>query len=310
MSENIGTGGAEKFNTTIPSLSDNADIQTALRLYHYGEDTTNPGTLLGDGTEEFIAGYLQTLENTKLGQDPTILAASASLNDNTTTGFYIQPNTPSSPGTYPSAHAGFLIVISDGTNVFQQYQVIGVSESGSASSTNKAWWRFYYGGSWKVWRSFVTSGEFTGLGDLRYVQGVGGVPTFISNYYTKTESDNKFATITGLANSQYVSEVQKTDNYTLVLTDASKVINMSSSLTKTVTIPTNASVEFPIGTLINVYGSGTGAVRVAAVSGVTLRPYGTGVADGTIELFEQYTEISLRKRDTNEWVASGNFLEV
>ena len=305
MTENIGTGGAAKYNTTIPSLSDNADIQAALRFYHYGSDTTDPGTLVGDGTEEFMAGYLETLENTKLGQDPTTLGAAADLDDQTVTGFYVQPNTPTG-SNYPEAQAGSMFVISDGTNVFQQYQVVGAAESGSASSTNKTWWRFYYGGSWKVWRTFVTSGEFSTLGDARYYTQTVANSTFL----TQATATSTYLTITEANNRKYVSENEQTTNYTLVLDDASKVINVNSSSTATVTIPINSSVALPVGTIVNVYGGGSGAVRVAAATGVTLRPYGTGSGDGTIELFEQYTEISLRKRATNEWVASGNFIEV
>lgn len=304
MTENIGAGGAP-FNSTIPSLSDNADIQAALRYYHYGADTNDPGSLLGNGTENFIAGHLQTLENTKLGQAPTSLAASANLNDYTTTGFYVQANTPSG-SNYPSANAGVLTVISDGTNVFQEYQVVGASESGSASSTNKTWWRFYYGGSWKVWRSFVTSGEFTTLGDARYYTQTVANSTFL----TQANAASTYLTISAADSRQYVSENVQTGDYTLALSDVSKVVAVNSASTTTVTIPLNSATAFPIGTILNVYAVGTGEVRVAASTGVTLRPYGTGSGDGTIKLYSQYTEISLRKRDTNEWVASGNFLEV
>lgn len=56
MAESIG---AQK-PTSIPSLTDNADIQAALRLYHYGEgfDHTSNGTL----EPESIAGYLTNID--------------------------------------------------------------------------------------------------------------------------------------------------------------------------------------------------------------------------------------------------------
>ena len=44
MPENIG-GGSAPYNTQIPSIIDNADIQTAFRLYHYGSNTSTPGTI-------------------------------------------------------------------------------------------------------------------------------------------------------------------------------------------------------------------------------------------------------------------------
>jgi len=299
MTENIGSGSAP-FNSVIPSLSDNADIQSALRFYHYGADTNDPGSLSGDGSEDFIAGHLQTLQNTKLGQTPTSLIATDNLNDYTTTGFYVQANTPSG-ANYPAAHAGVLTVISDGTNVFQEYQVVGVAESGSASSTNKTWWRFYYGGSWKVWRTFVTSAEFTTLGDARYYTQTVANSTFLS----QASATANYLTIAAADQRQYVSENLQTGDYTLALSDVSGVVAVNSSSVSTVTIPLNSATEFPIGTILNIYAVGTGEVRVEPDTGVTLRPFGSS----TIKLYAQYTEISLRKRGTNEWVASGNFLE-
>jgi hypothetical protein len=57
MAETIGT----QIPTSIPSLTENADIQAALRLYHYGEnfDHTSNGTL----NPESVAGYIQDLDD-------------------------------------------------------------------------------------------------------------------------------------------------------------------------------------------------------------------------------------------------------
>ncbi len=57
MADVIGT----QVPTYIPSLSENADIQAALRLYHYGEgfDHNSSGTLNSDS----IAGYIQDLDD-------------------------------------------------------------------------------------------------------------------------------------------------------------------------------------------------------------------------------------------------------
>lgn len=58
-SENIGA----LYPTKIPGYDDAADIQAALRLYHYGSETYNP-----DNTDEneiplsSIAGHLQAIE--------------------------------------------------------------------------------------------------------------------------------------------------------------------------------------------------------------------------------------------------------
>lgn len=88
-----------------------------------------------------------------------------------------------------------------------------------------------------------------------------------------------------------------TDNYTLVLGDAGKVVEVNSGDAKTVTVPTNASVAFAVGTIIEVYGMGAGTVTVEGDGGVTVRNEG--------DLAEQYATASLRKRDTDEWVLTG-----
>jgi hypothetical protein len=65
----------------------------------------------------------------------------------------------------------------------------------------------------------------------------------------------------------------------------------------TLTVPTNASVAFPVGTVVNVYNLNASDVTIAAASGVTLRNAGA---------LEEYGEVSLRKRGTDEWVLAGN----
>jgi hypothetical protein len=54
----------EFFNTTIPSLSDNANIQEALRMYHFGTPDGTPADDSGNPIRnESIAGYLNSLQN-------------------------------------------------------------------------------------------------------------------------------------------------------------------------------------------------------------------------------------------------------
>ena len=94
-----------------------------------------------------------------------------------------------------------------------------------------------------------------------------------------------------------VTENVQSSNYTLALTDFGKVVAMNNSSAATVTVPTNASVPFPIGSIVNVYAMTDEEVTVDGDTGVTVRNA------GVIE--EQYTEVSLRKRDTDEWVLVG-----
>jgi hypothetical protein len=68
MSEKIkpttsGNVPASFYNTLVPSLDDNANIQQALRMYHYGTaDGTVPDDSLNPIASESIAAYLGSLQ--------------------------------------------------------------------------------------------------------------------------------------------------------------------------------------------------------------------------------------------------------
>lgn len=297
MPENIGSGAAP-YNTQIPLLAENADIQTAFRLYHYGSNTSVPSSPL---PEDSLAAHLQGLEDSKIPKAPTIISNSVNLNSITGPGFYIQESNAFalSGSNYPAPYAGALSVfsnVSEGT-IFQQYQVIGAPETNSANTLNRTWWRSFFGGSWKVWRTFVENSDFAAIGDDRYYTKT------LSNglFYSQTYINNTFLTQAAAEALRYVQENVQTGNYTLQLSDLNKVVAMNNSSTATVTVPNNTSVAFPIGTIVNVYTMNASKVNIAGADGtVNVRNAG--------ELFEQYTEISLRKRGINEWVASGNII--
>ena len=101
--------------------------------------------------------------------------------------------------------------------------------------------------------------------------------------------------------TNYNSYNTQTGNYTLVLADASKIVEMNVGSANTVTVPLNSSVAFPIGTEITVLQYGAGVTTIVAASGVTFRSkdFGTRIGD-------QYTGATLIKKGTNEWYLIGN----
>lgn len=115
----------------------------------------------------------------------------------------------------------------------------------------------------------------------------------------KTHSD----TIHTLIN-QWTTTPQstKTGSYTLVLSDSGEVIEMNSASATTVTVPPNATVAFPVGTIVEVYRMGAGTVTLVAGAGVTL----TVPSGSPLTLRVQGSTAGLRKRATNEWVVSGD----
>ena len=94
--------------------------------------------------------------------------------------------------------------------------------------------------------------------------------------------------------------------YTLVLSDAGNTVTMSNASANTLTIPTNASVAFDVGTVVNVIMLGAGATTIAGATGVTLN----GVSAGSGAINTQYQGVSLLKIATDTWVASGDIATV
>ena len=91
------------------------------------------------------------------------------------------------------------------------------------------------------------------------------------------------------------------NNYDFILTDAGKYLQMSYGSACTMTIPTNASVAFPIGSRIEIEQNGAGQVQILAAVGVTLNSQG-----GKTKILGQYATCFIIKIDTNLWTLSGN----
>lgn len=88
---------------------------------------------------------------------------------------------------------------------------------------------------------------------------------------------------------------------TLALADMGKGVAMINAAANTVTVPPNASVNFPVGAVIPLMQMGSGQTLIAAGAGVTIRSAG-----GKYKLAAQYAEASLLQFATNEWVWAGN----
>jgi hypothetical protein len=94
---------------------------------------------------------------------------------------------------------------------------------------------------------------------------------------------------------------QTDTTYTLVLTDAHKLVTQNNASAITTTIPPNSSVAFEIGDQVNLLQLGAGQVTVAAGAGVTIRSEGS-----KLKLKGQYAAGTCVKIDTDEWVLVGN----
>jgi hypothetical protein len=102
------------------------------------------------------------------------------------------------------------------------------------------------------------------------------------------------------ANISISTNAQTGTSYTLVLSDASKLIEMNNASANTLTIPTDSSVAFPVGTKIDIVQTGAGETSIAPESGVTLN------SDGNKRKINvQWAGVSLIKRATDTWVLIG-----
>jgi len=92
-------------------------------------------------------------------------------------------------------------------------------------------------------------------------------------------------------------------SYTPVLTDQYQVlITRSNAGASTLTIPTNASVAFPVGTVITVLNKGAGAVTISGSGGVTVLSAGATAASPVLN---QYKSAALIQVAANTWYVVG-----
>jgi len=99
----------------------------------------------------------------------------------------------------------------------------------------------------------------------------------------------------------------QTATYTAVLTDANnKLVTMSVATANDFQIPTNASVAFEIGSVINVIQIGAGQTTIKAVTAGTTTISSTGATATAPVLRAQYSAASCIKVATDTWYVIGD----
>lgn len=166
-----------------------------------------------------------------------------------------------------------------------------------------------------VTTSTAVGGNLTGTVGNATVTGVRGVTgsasapstgqvwtatsTSAASWQTPTTYD-----LTTKANRRLTTKAISGTTYTLILTDGDEVdLLCTNASIQTVTVPTNASVAFAIGTVITFGQLGAGKITMSPVSGTVTIRKNSAV---TFSSNGQYTSISMRKIGTDEWLLSGD----
>lgn len=127
----------------------------------------------------------------------------------------------------------------------------------------------------------------------------------LSNVDNTSDANKPISTATQTAldtkTAKLITTNRQTASYTLVLSDADKLVEMNVGSANNLTIPLNSSVAFPIGTQILLAQYGAGQTTIVATSGVTVRSNG-----GKLKLNVQYSGATLIKIATDEWYLFGD----
>jgi hypothetical protein len=192
--------------------------------------------------------------------------------------------------------------------------VLAAGEIGFETDTKK----MKVGDGSTAWTSLgytVTDGDITGVTAGTGLSGggnSGGVTLSV---------DSTVATLTGsqtLTNKTLTSpeindpklnltlNAQTGTTYTFVLADNGKLVTASNASAQTYSIPTNASVAFPVGAQINIIQIGAGQVTINAVTSGTTTVASTGATAAAPKLRVQYSSATLIKAATDLWYVVGD----
>lgn len=119
-----------------------------------------------------------------------------------------------------------------------------------------------------------------------------------------------FGTSPALSNPKIAQAIgsQSATTYTLVLSDQSKYIEFTNSSAVTISIPTDASVAFPVGTSIDIMQEGAGQLTVSAATPGTTEVLSTGATAAAPKTRTRYSALTLKKVKDNGWRVIGDIV--
>jgi len=143
--------------------------------------------------------------------------------------------------------------------------------------------------NWTSANPTLALGEFGMETDTMLYKIGDGATAWNSQSYAELAGTDKFT----------INEVS-TATYTLVGADAGKLLKFTNGTANTLTVPPDSSVNFDVGTTINVVQYSTGQVTLTPGSGVNIYSY-----NSLLGITGQYGQAVLTKCAADTWIAAG-----
>jgi hypothetical protein len=283
LTQNIGSSD---YTTTIATLSDEASIVEAFKYYHQGGLTGSPAA---NSIEQYFIDINDRADtiDTQIGYDgvsptPNSVHSRLSTLESTVGGSLSSTYVKAIPSSNDTPATRNLIQPSSSS-------VIPLAIQGVVGQTADL----------QQWK--------TSAGLAARVSSTGAVFSYDGTSTAQVVTVSGSQTLTNKTLSSPISTIGtnvRTGSYTLVLSDQSKLIEYNSGAKGTITIPTNASVAFPIGTYIVILQTNSGQVDIVGAIGVTVNftPGNTTRTD--------WSMATLIKRGTDSWVLAGDLTTI
>jgi len=335
MSQSVGY----QYKSRISTFSDDASIQEALRVYHYGVDNYTTQQIPDDSIEgnfrilhndvttinSTISGLTGTyVEQVSLTATPNILTSQATTTIPITIRAITSQTAPLQQWQNSSSVnvgsigvggniniAGYITVGSTTQSTTTGVSVVignpshkGVVVKAQASQTaNIQEWQ---NSSGTVLSNINSSGSFVGVGAVAY-QSTTPATTSEGSFWidSSVNTAKVYNTTSAWTPLQYsalnIPIINTTaSSRTLSLSDNYSMIQITNATANTVTIPLESSQNFPTGSQIVIVQSGSGQVTINATSPATV--------NGTpgLKLRTQWSSATLIKTGTDAWIAIGD----
>jgi len=240
--------------------------------------TSSSVTLTSSEAGNVVQEYTGTLSANTNVIVPTTVARYYVYNNTTSAGYTLTVTTASGTG-YAVAAGTRKIVYCDGTNV------VNAVDAGSGTVVSIAT------------GSGLTGGPITTSGTISIATTTVTAGTYLQGNFTV----NAYGQLTAATNGN-VTENAQTDNYTLVLSDAFKIVSMNNASAKSISVPVSSSVAFPVGTFVGLMSRGAGDVTVTGTTtGVMILSQGS-----KSKLFGQYAVGGILNLGGDTWIFGGN----